>query len=134
MCPANTAETLPAFAWGKLPLFFRAGGRGRWGAAWARPLAGAVSALNLVFLVGLVANQGALTIEIGYGIPASIYLLLLVALAAAILALPTLPLTIALWRDRVWSVAARTHYSLVALAALVFTLFLWHWNLLGINE
>jgi CubicO group peptidase (beta-lactamase class C family) len=103
-------------------------------ATWARLLVGGISSLNLIFLIGLVINQDKLTLEIGFGIPTVIYALLLVALVAALLAILILPLTIVLWRDRVWSVAAMVHYSLVVLGIIVFILFLHYWNLLGVRE
>ena len=37
------------------------------------------------------------------------------------------------WRDRVWSTAARMHHALVVVAIVVFALFLYYWNLLGIR-
>jgi hypothetical protein len=36
------------------------------------------------------------------------------------------------WKDRYWGVAGRVHYSLVALAAVLFVSFLSHWNLIGL--
>ena len=36
------------------------------------------------------------------------------------------------WKDRYWGVAGRVHYTLVALAAVVFVLFLNNWNLIGL--
>lgn len=51
----------------------------------------------------------------------------------------SLPLTLGIvalaglaWKDRYWSVAGRVHYALVAIAAVVFTLFLSNWNLIGL--
>ena len=37
------------------------------------------------------------------------------------------------WRDQVWSTAARMHYTLVVVAIVVFAIFLYYWNLLGIR-
>ena len=100
-------------------------------ARWARALAGAASALNMVFVVGLIVNQEKFNLEIGYGVPPVIFALLWAPLAATALAVPCLLLTIVLWKERVWSAVARVHYSLVALAILEFALFLHYWNLLG---
>jgi len=36
------------------------------------------------------------------------------------------------WKYRYWGVAGRVHYTLVALAAVVFVLFLSNWNLTGL--
>jgi CubicO group peptidase (beta-lactamase class C family) len=36
------------------------------------------------------------------------------------------------WKDRYWGVAGRVHYTLVALAAALFVLFLSNWNLIGL--
>ncbi|RJX41780.1 class A beta-lactamase-related serine hydrolase [Paenibacillus pinisoli] len=35
------------------------------------------------------------------------------------------------WRKKYWTVMKRVHYSLTALAAIVMSLFFYHWNLLG---
>ena len=51
--------------------------------------------------------------------------------------LPSVPLTLGIvvlaalaWKYRYWGVAGRVHYTLVALAAVVFVLFLSNWNLI----
>jgi hypothetical protein len=36
------------------------------------------------------------------------------------------------WKDRYWSVAGRVHYTLVALAAVLFVFMLNSWNLVGL--
>jgi CubicO group peptidase (beta-lactamase class C family) len=50
----------------------------------------------------------------------------------------SVPLTLAVvvvavlaWKDRYWGVAGRVHYSLIALAAVLFVFFLIYWNLIG---
>jgi hypothetical protein len=40
-------------------------------------------------------------------------------------------LAVVAWRNRYWDIAGRVHYSLVALAAVVFVLFLGNWNLIA---
>lgn len=102
-------------------------------AARARLLAGGICALNLAFLVGLAVNQDIFKLEIAFGLPMILYALLLVPIATTLLAVPLLPLTAVVWRARVWSTAARMHYTLVVVAIVVFALFLYYWNLLGIR-
>jgi hypothetical protein len=53
--------------------------------------------------------------------------------------LASLPLTVGIvvlaglaWKDRYWGVAGRVHYTLVALAAVLFVWFLGNWNLIGL--
>jgi hypothetical protein len=41
-------------------------------------------------------------------------------------------LAVLAWKDRYWSAASRVHYTLVALAAVLFLLFLSNWNLIGL--
>ncbi|NKB69326.1 MAG: serine hydrolase [Candidatus Latescibacteria bacterium] len=106
-------------------------GTQRRGGVWARRLGGGVSALYLAFLVGLVLNQNILQLEIGFGVPPVIIVLLCLPLVGAGLTLPLLPLGLGVWRHRDWSLAARMHCALVVLASLLFLLFLFYWNLLG---
>ena len=40
-------------------------------------------------------------------------------------------LAVLAWKDRYWGVVGRVHYTLVALAAVVFVRFLNNWNLIG---
>jgi CubicO group peptidase (beta-lactamase class C family) len=100
-------------------------------ALWARYLAGLVSALNLVFVVGLVVRLGQVLSGVFYGTPAYFVGLLVIPLLTAILTIGLLVFTVLAWRDDYWSVPGRLHYSLVTLAALVFIWFLNYWNLLG---
>ena len=48
------------------------------------------------------------------------------------LTLGVVVLDVLAWKDRYWGVASRVHYSLVALAAVLFVLFLSSWNLIGL--
>ena len=48
------------------------------------------------------------------------------------LTLGVVVLDVLAWKDRYWGVARRVHYSLVALAAVLFVSFLSHWNLIGL--
>ena len=48
------------------------------------------------------------------------------------LTLSIVVLAVLAWKDRYWSVASRAHYTLVAVAAVLFDLFLSNWNLIGL--
>jgi CubicO group peptidase (beta-lactamase class C family) len=47
------------------------------------------------------------------------------------LTLGVVALAVLAWKDRYWGMVGRMHYTLVALAAVVFVLFLNYWNLIG---
>ena len=108
------------------PLMFRYG----------RALAGVVSGLNLLFLIGV----GLVFISIvdDYWIimrGAYPWSLLNVLLYIPFL---TIPLTVVLiilavlaWSKKCWSLLARWHFTLVAMAALLYVWFLAYWNLIG---
>jgi hypothetical protein len=97
----------------------------------ARYLAGLVSAFNLVFVVGLVVRLGQVLSGVFYGTPAYFVALLVIPLLTAILTVGSVVFTVLAWRDEYWSVLGRLHYSLIAVAALVFIWFVNYWNLLG---
>jgi len=97
----------------------------------ARLLAGLVSALNLIFVVGFVVRLGQVFSGVSYETPAYFVALLVIPLLTAILTVGLVVFTVLAWRDDYWSVLGRLHYSLVTLAALVFTWFVNYWNLLG---
>ena len=80
-----------------------------------------------------MANQDIFNLEIAFGLPMVLYALLLVPIATTLLAVLLLLLTAVVWRDRVWATAARMHYTLVVVAIVVFAIFLYYWNLLGIR-
>lgn len=52
--------------------------------------------------------------------------IILVGLTVAMIALSVMA-----WKNRYWTVLKRVHYTLVALSAVVLSLFFYHWNLLG---
>jgi len=52
-------------------------------------------------------------------------------LIAAVLTFGAIIFTVLAWKDKYWSVGERLHYTLITLTALVFTLWLNYWNLLG---
>ena len=100
-------------------------------ALWARYLAGLVSALNLVFVVGLVVRLGQVFSGVFYGTPTYFVALLVIPLLTATLTVGLVVFTVLAWRDDYWSVLGRLHYSLIAVAALVFIWIVNYWNLLG---
>lgn len=95
-------------------------------------LAGLVSALNLIFLVGLAF--AVLKIdrwEFVYGVPPMLMALLVIPLVTTIIAVG-LPIFATLtWKSECWSDIGQLHYSLMTVLALAFILFLRYWNLLG---
>ena len=99
----------------------------------ARWLAGTAAALNLVFLIALLA----VILHLGrvnptlllFGLPPVAGLLFILPPLAAVLAILTVGFAWLAWRKRYWSLAGRIHYSLVVLAALGFVGFLHYWGL-----
>ena len=102
----------------------------RLSAAWL--LAGAISMLNLVFLIGLplfLWQIGAW--KLVYGIPPIIVALLCIPLVSLPLSLG-LPFLMALaWKNKYWSALKRWHYTLITFATVTFISLLAYWNLLG---
>ena len=97
----------------------------------ARWLAAITSALNLLlsgwFLLLLLEYAETYVWPTGAVSTITRLWLLSVPLTLGIVALAA-----SAWRKRYWSVAGRVHYTLVALAAVVFILFLSNWNLIGL--
>ena len=50
---------------------------------------------------------------------------------AAVLTVGALVYTVLAWKDRLWGLAGRVHYTLVTVAAVAFVWFLNYWNQLG---
>ncbi len=98
----------------------------------ARILAGGMSLLCLLFMVGLVTVLSQPD-SIIYGIPFSLRLLLMLPFAAALLALGVLFYGILSWIRGYWNACSRLHYQLVLLSFLLFLWFLDYWNLLGFH-
>ncbi len=96
----------------------------------ARWVAGVMSALYVLFLIGMliVLND---TTSMMYGIPPLLPFVLVLPLVAAVLTIAALGFTVLAWKNRYWGVAGRVHYTLVTVAALAFIWFLDYWNLLG---
>ena len=97
----------------------------------ARPLAGALAALNLVLMAWfLLALLGfAETYVWPTATVAAITRLWLIGLP---LTLGVVVLAVWAWKDRFWNAVARVHYMLVALAGVLFVVFLFNWNLIGL--
>lgn len=64
-------------------------------------------------------------------IPASLTVALLMPLIFVGLSAGLIAVTLNVWRGRYWSTGRRVGYSLTALAAVIFCLYFWQWNLLG---
>jgi len=96
----------------------------------ARWLAGGMSALFLLFLVGLAVALSDLE-QFFYGVPSVFKISLTFSVAAAVLAVGVLVFTLLAWRKKYWTGCSRVHYTLVFLAALAFLWLLNFWNLLG---
>lgn len=96
----------------------------------ARWLAAVMSLLFVIFLVGLLTILGDAW-KLGFGVPASLKILLVIAIMASVLAVGVLVFAILAWIKKYWFSCARLHYTLVLAAALAFIWFLHYWNLLG---
>ena len=96
----------------------------------ARLLAGGMSILCLVFLVGMVGIFSRPDVLI-FGVPLSLKILLTLPFVAAALALGVLFFALVSWIKGYWYACSRIHYLLVLLAFVGFLWFLNHWNLLG---
>jgi hypothetical protein len=97
----------------------------------ARWLAGITSALNLILPTWFVL----LLLEYAetYAWPtAAVSTITRLWLLSVPLTLGVVVLAVLAWKDHYWGVAGRVHYSLVALAAVLFVLFLSSWNLIGL--
>ncbi|MFQ5738913.1 MAG: serine hydrolase domain-containing protein [Acidobacteriota bacterium] len=99
---------------------------------YARGLIGAVSLLNLLFLLGLVG--GLLFIspwEFGFGVPVSYELLLLLPILSSLLTGVLLFFLLPAWRSPGCAMTERLHLGVVTAASLLFVALLHYWNLLG---
>ncbi|MGH3147256.1 MAG: serine hydrolase domain-containing protein, partial [Rubrobacter sp.] len=100
----------------------------------ARWLAGGVSALSVLYLIGyplalsVIARSNPL--EFSYGNPPLLRPVQVLPLLIVVLALGALSFTVPAWTRSYWGMAGRVHYTLVALAGLAFVWFLYYWNLL----
>jgi len=97
---------------------------------WARPAAGILAMLNIIFVAGIVYLISTNPYELLYGIPGSFRVLLTLPLITAALSIILVFFTVNLWRSHYWTLAGRIYYTLVTLSALAFIPFLIYWNLL----
>ena len=96
----------------------------------ARWVAGVMSILYLVFVVGLFMSvQDEMSII--FGLPMQVKILLAFPLLAALLTLFAIIFMAIAWRKKYWTWCARLHYTLVVLASIATLWFLNYWNLLG---
>lgn len=100
----------------------------------ARLIAGLVSLLYLVFVIGLPLSAWVIGVwKLVYGVPAVIGALLYLPPIAAALTLSLPVLAVLAWKKGYWSIWMRVHYSLVTLVAIANIPFLSYWNLLGLH-
>lgn len=97
-----------------------------------RGVAGAISALYIVFLVGTVMALSDF-MEIMFGIPSLLKIVLVFPLISAGLTVVALILTYFVWKNKYWTVCGRAQYTLIMLASAVILWFLNYWNLFGFN-
>ena len=96
-----------------------------------RVLAGALSVLNLIFLLGLGVAIAYSMKTMAPEIPSYFMALLVIPLLTGTLAVASLASTVLAWKKHTWSLVGRLHHSLVSLAGLLFIWFAGYWNLLG---
>ena len=90
-----------------------------------------ISALNLLFLVGVVLGMPEIMQNILLDPPMIVRIALGLGVLAAVLTTGALVYTLLAWKNRYWGIAFRSYYTLVTFAAVAFVWFLNYWNLLG---
>ena len=98
----------------------------------ARTVASLLGILNLIFLIGLplyLWRWGAW--KLVYGVPPVAVGFFCLPILTTVLSLLLLILMLTVWRKTLWSLGARSHYTLVTIAAIAFIPLLIYWNLLG---
>lgn len=100
-------------------------------AAWAR---GFATLTILAFVAALVTMGLSLgnANEVVFGIPPLLQAALTLARVAALLTIGLVVFAVVAWIKRYFSVWGRLHYTLVALAALATSWWLWYWKVLGL--
>ena len=96
---------------------------------WGRYLAGGLILLNLMIvglLVSVLAGDDSL-MQLGY--PAGFTIAGILALVSGAGTIALLACALGAWRQRAWGIAARLHYTLVAVAALYF---IWYLNVINV--
>ena len=99
---------------------------------WVRTLAGLIGIFNLIFIIGLplyLWRWGAW--KLVYGVPPVAVGLFGLPVLTSILSAILLVMMLIVWVKNYWSWQGRSHYSLIALAAIIFIPLLAYWNLLG---
>ena len=97
----------------------------------AERAAAALSALNLVFLIGLVVFLARFSARLEFGVPMPFVVLLTIPLLSCGVSAALVLLCAGIWKRRAAPLGSRLGYSLVAIAALGFIAWLAQWNLLG---
>lgn len=107
----------------------------RW---WRRAIAlsGLVALCNLAFLIGvpllLLPYAGLNGTQLDFGAPATVQVLFAFPLATAVLAILLAIAAVWAWQRKAWVPAARIHFTGMAVAALLFPVFLSYWKLFGL--
>ncbi len=98
--------------------------------AWRRTIGvgWVVSGLNLAFLLVVLLSFGE---ELVFGVPLLIRATLVIPIVTSILSVATLALTLVAWVRGHGSLVGRLYYSLIALASILFVLFVGYRNMLG---
>ncbi len=95
-------------------------------------VAGWVSLLNLVFLIGFPLALWLYGVwRLAYGMPWFGFVFLVLPMASALLTLVMVGVALWSWISRAWSTARRWHYTLLSLAAVLFSAVLLYWRVLG---
>lgn len=94
----------------------------------SRWVAGIASLLALLFVAGFMMLMS--SPDIGYGLPATMGILLAIPVLMIAVALVETAAAIAAWVRRAWRLPGRLHYTLIALATGVFVWWLGYWNIL----
>jgi hypothetical protein len=98
---------------------------------WAVRLAVLVSALTLLFIVGVVILVQSAGEDLFYGIPPALTAVLVLPILTSVLTFGVAWFAVRIWRDAPWTRFQRAHYTLFALFAVGLVWFYWYWNILG---
>ena len=99
----------------------------------------ATAALNLITDGGAVELPSSLRFAafallgwaVGQGVTTETVRTVRASLVPIVLTVAALVYTVLAWKDRLWGLTGRVHYTLVTVAAVAFVWFLNYWNLLG---
>jgi len=97
-----------------------------------RVIAGGMSALYIIFLIGMFLTVSDY-MELIFGVPPFLKILLILPMLSVLLTIGALFFVYVGWKNKYWTICGRAHYTLVVLASLVFLWFLAYWNLLGFH-